>query len=129
MSATYQFQTPLNDGFTFNKPRSIETRRSRANFVFFKYDRLPNPQDYEIVIPTLSDTVPGSRSYHYRIGPLRPNVELPDIHLDPNGHILVMPLNNPQLPTFWGFVHRSGTYHVNPEHPMINGKIKMNTHL
>jgi hypothetical protein len=109
-----QLDQPFSNGKFYSLPKHLPGRVNVDDFVFFHYPASMNPDDFSVVVDTLDTSGP---THLRKIGPLRPNVELPFVHYDAYASIYVIPNNDPRKHTYYSRLSRGSTYYI----PEING--------
>lgn len=101
-------------------PADAPGRTTRNDFVYFEYTF--DATQYDVAIESYSGE-------YLKFAPLSPAVKLPHVHYGVGTFLLVLPKNNPTLPTFVGTLSpqdRGRRYVLNETALTKNGKILMN---
>lgn len=101
-------------GPTFSIPKQMPGRILSDDFVFFSWAQSINPADYWVAISSNDTSGPIFR----KIAPLDRQVELPYVHIDAYGMLVVLPATNENLPRFIARLSRGSTYVI----PDVKGK-------
>jgi hypothetical protein len=116
MAQIQQLDLPFSNGHFYNIPKNVPGRLNVDDFVFFNIPSSVDASEYTVVVTTL-DT---SQLPHRTIGKLIKSVELPHVHFGAHGQILLIPTNNPHLPTYYSRLNRGSTYDIPEVHPALH---------
>ena len=107
-------------------PKHVPGRMNTDDFVFFSYPSSFPAREYYVVVTT-EDTSGGPLR---QLSFLEKNVELPQVQFGAHGKIFLIPVSNPNLPTYFARLNRASTYTVSdiPYHSRPGTKIEMTRH-
>lgn len=119
----YQVDIPYASQNFMSLPQYVPGRVNTDDFVYFKWPRSLNPQQYSVLVEP-NDTAGGS---FRTLGTLSDAVGLPVVYFNAESMIGVVPTNNGQLPAFWSRLNRGSTY-VIPDVGKQPGVFSMDRH-
>lgn len=118
-----QLDIPYSSGHFFSLPENLPGRLNTDDFIFFRWQQNISPMEYDVVISS-NDT---SGAPFRTIGSLGQQVKLPQVYLDADAMVGVIPKRDPSKPSFWGRLNRASTYDI----PLVSsryGKYNLSRH-
>lgn len=118
-----QLDITYSSGHFFSLPKNLPGRLNTDDFVFFKWQNNIQAMEYDVVISSNDTAGPRFR----KIGSLDVQLKLPEVILDADALIGVIPKKDRSKPSFWGRLNRASTYSI-PRVPMRPGQYSLERH-
>lgn len=111
-----QYDIPLTNMFFATLPADVPGRTTRDEYVYFDYTF--DASQYDVVAESYG-------GQFLKFAPLSQAVKLPHVQYGRESLLMVIPINNPLLPTYVGTIQRGKRYVLAPG-LMKNGYYLMN---
>lgn len=118
-----QLDIPYSGPNFFTLPSNLPGRLNTDDLIFFRWQTNISPLEYDVIITSNDTAGPPFRS----LGTLNNQIQLPQVYLDADALVGVVPKFDRSRPSFWGRLNRASTYSI----PLVRsgpGKYNLERH-